>query len=89
MAGPGRQSQDKRFRERKKKEKRDEKLAKRAERKADKESGAPDSDIIDVSSMLPAMAPIEEVASDEDTEAGASEANADATEAGASDNSQS
>lgn len=79
MAGPGRQSQDKRFRERKKKEKRDEKLAKRAERKADKEAGAPDSDIIDVSSMLPAMAPIEEVASDEGTEGEEQDAtNADA-----------
>jgi hypothetical protein len=81
MAGPGRQSQDKRFRERKKKEKRDEKLAKRAERKADKEAGAPDSDIIDVSSMLPAMAPIEEVASDEET----NEEDADAANADASD----
>lgn len=81
MAGPGRQSQDKRFRERKKKEKRDEKLAKRAERKADKEAGAPDSDIIDVSSMLPAMAPIEEIASDEET----NEEDADAANADASD----
>lgn len=81
MAGPGRQSQDKRFRERKKKEKRDEKLAKRAERKADKEAGAPDSDIIDVSSMLPAMAPIEEVASDEETNGeDADAANADASD---------
>lgn len=81
MAGPGRQSQDKRFRERKKKEKRDEKLAKRAERKADKEAGAPDSDIIDVSSMLPAMAPIEEVASVEETDG----EDADATGADASE----
>ena len=57
MARPGRQSQEKRFRERKKKEKRDEKIARRAERKAEKDTEDPmeGSDIVDATSIAPAL----------------------------------
>ena len=48
MAAPGRQSFEKRLRERKKKEKQQEKAERKAQRKADKESGLISDDMVDL-----------------------------------------
>lgn len=55
MAGPGRQTFEKRLREKKKKDKRQEKIEKRMQRKEDKENGlSPMGDeIADISQIVP------------------------------------
>lgn len=57
MAKPGRQSFDKRLREKKKQEKRQEKEQRRAERKIEKENTPEEegSDIVDLSSIVPTL----------------------------------
>jgi hypothetical protein len=55
MAGPGRQTFEKRLREKKKKDKKQGKIEKRMQRKEDKENGltSTEDEIVDISQIVP------------------------------------